>query len=48
MEPFPFSINLRSKQPIGVQLYAQLKKAIQTGVYRPGDQLPPIRELADL
>jgi DNA-binding FadR family transcriptional regulator len=32
--------------PVGVQLAWALRGAIESGVLRPGDQLPPLRELA--
>jgi DNA-binding FadR family transcriptional regulator len=33
--------------PVGVQLAWALRGAIESGVLRPGDRLPPLRELAD-
>src|SRR5439155_10638081 len=32
--------------PVGVQLAWALRGAIESGVLRPGDRLPPLRELA--
>jgi GntR family transcriptional regulator len=42
------TLNLRSKQPIGEQIYLQMRRLIEEKQLRAGDQLPPVRELADL
>jgi len=39
-------VDLTSKVPIYVQLIDQIKHMIATGVLKPGDQLPPVRQLA--
>lgn len=40
-------IRANSGEPIYQQLLRQLKHAISTGVLKPGDQLPTVRELAE-
>jgi GntR family transcriptional regulator len=42
-----FRTNPSSGVPIYLQLMEQVKHAIETGVLRPGDQLPGIRPLAE-
>jgi GntR family transcriptional regulator len=42
------SLNLRSKEPMGEQVYRQLLTMIHEKRLQAGDQLPPVRELADL
>lgn len=39
-------VDLTSKVPIYVQIINQVKHMIATGVLRPGDQLPTVRQLA--
>jgi GntR family transcriptional regulator len=41
-----FRLNASSGVPLYVQLMEQVKHAVETGVLRPGDQLPTIRALA--
>jgi GntR family transcriptional regulator len=41
-----FQIRAGSGEPIYEQLIRQIKHAIVTGVFKPGDQLPTVRELA--
>lgn len=41
-----FRIRPGSGEPIYLQLVRQVKNAISTGVLRPGDQLPTVRQLA--
>jgi GntR family transcriptional regulator len=41
-----FQVDQKSGIPIYVQLMDQIKHLIATGLLRPGDQLPTIRELA--
>ncbi len=41
-----FLLNLQSKVPINVQIQEQILKFIQTGVLKPGDKLPSVRQLA--
>ena len=41
-----FHLNASSGIPLYLQLMEQVKHAIATGALRPGDQLPPIRALA--
>jgi GntR family transcriptional regulator len=43
--PF-FRLNTSSGVPLYLQLMEQVKHAVETGALRPGDQLPPIRALA--
>ncbi len=40
------SIDERDPRPIYSQIVRQIKEQIQTGDLRPGDELPPVRELA--
>lgn len=44
----PFTIDRTKRGLLSVQLADALRRAIQTGYYRPGEILPPIRELAAL
>jgi GntR family transcriptional regulator len=39
-------LNASSGVPLYLQLKEQLKRAIHSGVFRPGDRLPAVRELA--
>ncbi len=41
-----FYLNPRSGVPLYLQLKEQLKMAVAGGVLKPGDRLPPVRELA--
>ncbi len=41
-----FTIDQRSSTPIYLQLVQGVKEAVLTGVLRPGDRLPSVRELA--
>src|SRR5215469_15545643 len=41
-----FRLNASSGVPLYVQLMEQVKHAVDVGALRPGDQLPPIRALA--
>ena len=38
--------NLTSDRPVFIQIIEQLKLDIITGVYKPGDKLPSVRDLA--
>lgn len=40
------SIDPRSEVPLGVQVRVALRRAIAEGTLRPGDDLPPVRQLA--
>lgn len=42
-----FDVNLTTHVPIYLQVMAQVKHAVATGEMKPGDQLPPVRQLAD-
>lgn len=42
----PFSLERRRRGNLAEQIAASLREAIVTGYYKPGDVLPPIRELA--
>ena len=44
----PFTIDRSRHGGLAIQLADALRRAIQTGYYRPGELLPPIRELAAL
>ena len=46
MNPFEFNIDLRSGVPIYVQLVEQVQQFVATGLLKPGDQLPTVRQLA--
>ena len=41
------TLDFRSDTPLYVQLLAQIKHLIANGTLRQGDQLPPVRTLAD-
>ena len=41
-----FHLNHRSGIPLYLQLKEQIKTAVAGGVLKPGDRLPPVRELA--
>lgn len=43
---FPFKANPDSDLPLWVQLAQRIAYLIDTGYYRPGDQLPSVRSLA--
>src|SRR3954466_2531837 len=42
-----FKLNSQAGQPLYLQLMQQIRHAVETGVLRPGDQLPGIRTLAE-
>jgi GntR family transcriptional regulator len=42
-----FKLNPQAGQPLYLQLMQQIRHAVETGVLRPGDQLPGIRTLAE-
>ena len=42
-----FKLNPAAGQPLYLQLMQQIRHAVDTGVLRPGDQLPGIRTLAE-
>ena len=44
--PIWLEVNPRSGVPLYVQLVEQIKRAIQVGILRPGEFLPPVRRLA--
>ena len=44
----PFSLDRTRRGDLVEQISAALRKAIETGYYRPGDVLPPVRPLATL
>jgi GntR family transcriptional regulator len=44
--PIWLEVNPRSGVPLYVQLVEQIKRAIQVGILRPGESLPPVRRLA--
>ena len=41
-----FRIDTRNPTPIGEQIFRQIAFAVATGVFRPGDKLPSVRELS--
>jgi DNA-binding transcriptional regulator YhcF (GntR family) len=43
-----FSLDRASAVPLGVQLAQKLEEAIRTGELNPGDQLPSVRQMANL
>lgn len=43
---FPFAVDRAANMPLAEQLFQNLRKAIVRGVYRPGETLPGLRELA--
>ena len=44
--PIWLEVNPRSGVPLYVQLVEQIKRAVQVGLLRPGESLPPVRRLA--
>lgn len=42
-----FRINQSAGSPLYLQLMEQIKHAVETGALRAGDQLPPIRKMAE-
>ncbi len=42
----PFSLDLERRGDLTAQISSALRKAIETGYYRAGDVLPPVRDLA--
>ena len=44
----PFALDRSRRGDLAVQLAGALRNAIDTGYYRPGDVLPPVRDLARL
>src|SRR5271165_4640896 len=44
--PIWLEVNPRSGVPLYVQLVEQIKRAVQAGILRPGESLPPVRRLA--
>ena len=42
-----FELNFKAGKPAYLQIIEQVKYALATGALRPGDQLPPIRVLAE-
>jgi GntR family transcriptional regulator len=44
--PIWLEVNPRSGVPLYVQLVEQIKRAVQVGILRPGESLPPVRRLA--
>ena len=40
------SLDLQSKVPIYIQIVEQVKGLVMSGVLRPGEQLPTVREMA--
>jgi GntR family transcriptional regulator len=44
--PIWLEVNPRSGVPLYVQLVEQIKRAVQVGILRPGESLPPVRQLA--
>lgn len=40
------AISEQDSRPIYIQIAAEIKRQIQDGVLQPGDELPPVRELA--
>lgn len=45
-ERFPFEVDAESNVPLWVQLRNRIIYLIQSGYFKPGDQLPKIRDLA--
>jgi len=41
------AIDEKDSRPIYLQIVAQVKEQVQKGEIKPGDELPPVRELAD-
>jgi GntR family transcriptional regulator len=44
--PIWLQVNPHSGVPLYVQLVEQIQRAVQVGILRPGDPLPPMRQLA--
>ncbi len=44
--PIWLEVNPHSGVPLYVQLVEQIQRAVQVGILRPGDSLPPMRQLA--
>ena len=44
--PIWLEVDPRSGVPLYVQLVEQIKRAVQVGILRPGESLPPVRRLA--
>ena len=44
--PIWLEVNPHSGIPLYVQLVEQIKRAVQVGILRPGDPLPPVRRIA--
>jgi GntR family transcriptional regulator len=44
--PIWLEVNPRSGVPLYVQLVEQVKRAVQVGILRPGEALPPVRRLS--
>jgi GntR family transcriptional regulator len=41
------SINEEDSRPIYLQIISQVKEQVSSGILKPGDELPSVRELAD-
>lgn len=46
MNPLDFSLDFRSGVPIYVQIVDQTQQFVNSGILKPGDQLPTVRQLA--
>jgi GntR family transcriptional regulator / MocR family aminotransferase len=46
LDPMDFHVSLIGRKNLGGEIYRQLRRAIVDGRLRPGDRLPPTRELA--
>lgn len=44
--PIWLEVNPHSGVPLYVQLIEQIKRAVQVGILRPGESLPPVRQLS--
>ena len=44
--PIWLEVNPHSGVPLYVQLVEQIRRAVQVGILRPGESLPPVRRLA--
>jgi GntR family transcriptional regulator len=44
--PIWLEVNPRSGVPLYVQLVEQITRAVQVGILRPGESLPPVRQLS--
>jgi len=42
----PIQIDFRSGIPIYIQIMDQIRQMVATGILKPGDQLPTVRQLA--